>query len=105
MIEVFKAKIIEDDDEREAAMAVIIEREVYYKTLFENASEAPRITVRYEGVRPLTIKIKFSPAFGRTIVIETYGYDAPSAVTKHAFKKLRRVAKNYFVKTKKRHRE
>lgn len=105
MIEVFKLKIIEDDHDRAATLAVIIERETYYETLFEHTHHPPRISVRYEGMRPWQIRITFLPVDGRAVVIDTQGYGSPDSVTKHAFKKLRRTAKNYFVKTKKRHRE
>ena len=105
MIRIFKAKIIEDEEVREAALAVIAEREGYYKTLFADAKKMPKITVKYEGARPLMVQINFLPADGRMIVISTTGYGTADSVTKHAFKKLRRVAKNYFIKTKKSHRE
>ena len=105
MIEIFKAKIIEDEDEREAALAVITEREAYYTELFKNESRPPRIKVTYEGTSPLTVRILFfSTNNGKTVAVDTSGYGTASAVTKHAFKKLRRVAKNHFVKIKKSHR-
>jgi hypothetical protein len=104
MIEVFKINIIEDEKERETAMAVIEEREIYYKELFANETHSPRIRVTYEGNNPLTVRILFSPSKGKTVVVNESGYGTADAVTKHAFKKLRRIAKNHFVKTKKRHR-
>ena len=105
MIEVFRAKIIEDDDEREAAMAVIAEREGYYRELFANESRPPRIKITFEGNNPLTVRILFSPVNGRVIVVNESSYSKADAAMKHAFKKLRRVAKNHFVKNKQRHRK
>ena len=105
MIEVFRLKVIEDEKEREAVMAVIDERESYYQDLFASDPRPPRIKITYEGNNPLTIRILFSPSKGRVVVVNESGYGTPAAVTKHAFKKLRRVAKNHFVKTKKRHRD
>lgn len=104
MISIFKAHVIEDERQREAALAVIAEREEYYQMLFAGASRPPEITVRYEGTRPLCIQIKFMPAGDKPVIIESQSYLGADAATKHAFKKLRRVAKNYFVKNKKRHR-
>ncbi|MEN8252269.1 MAG: hypothetical protein ABFQ53_01680 [Patescibacteria group bacterium] len=104
MIEVFRIGVIEDEKEREAALAVIEEREDYYKKLFENDSRPPRIKVTFEGKNPLTVRILFAPAKGKVVVVNESGYGKADAVTKHAFKKLRRVAKNHFVKTKKQHR-
>ena len=104
MIEVFKAKVIEDEKEREAAMEVIQEREIYYKELFANEARPPRIKVTYEGNNPLIVRILFAPVKGKATVVNESGYGTADAVTKHAFKKLRRRAKNYFVKMKKRHR-
>ncbi|XLQ19573.1 MAG: hypothetical protein ACKUBY_03200 [Candidatus Moraniibacteriota bacterium] len=103
MIEVFRAKIIEDEKEREAALEVIAERENYYVELFANDARKPRITVKYEGASPLTVRILFSPPSGKTVVVNESGYGTADSVTKHAFKKLRRLAKNHFVKMKKRH--
>lgn len=105
MIEVFKLQLIEDDIERAKTLAVIVEREAYYEELFINTTRPPRITVRFEGTNPWQIRISFFPRDGRAVIIDTQGYNTADAVTKHAFKKLRRTAKNYFVKTKKRHRE
>jgi hypothetical protein len=105
MIEVFKLKVIEDEKEQEAVLDVIEERENYYRELFVNDSRPPRIKVTFEGNNPLTIRILFSPPKGKAVVVNESGYGKPDAVTKHAFKKLRRVAKNHFVKTKKRHRD
>ncbi len=105
MIEVFRAKLIEDEKEREAAMDVIEERESYYVELFAQESHPPRIKVTYEGMNPLTVRILFSPVNGKAIVINESGYGTADAVTKHAFKKLRRKAKNHFTKTKNRHRD
>ncbi len=104
MIEIFRAKVIEDEKEREAAMEVVAERESYYVELFAQESRPPRIKVTYEGVTPLTVRILFSPVNGKTIVVQESGYGTAAAVTKHAFKKLRRRAKNHFVKMKNRHR-
>ena len=104
MIEIFRAKVIEDEKEREAAMEVIAERESYYVELFAQESRPPRIKVTYEGSVPLTVRILFSPVKGKTVVVQESGYGTAAAVTKHAFKKLRRRAKNHFVKTKRRHR-
>lgn len=104
MIEVFRAKLIEDEKERESAMEVIAEREAYYVELFAHESRPPRIKVTYEGSNPLTVRILFAPVNGKTVVVNESGYGTADAVTKHAFKKLRRRAKNHFVKTKNRHR-
>ena len=103
MIEVFRAKIIEDEKEREAAIEVIEEREEYYKKLFANETHPPRIKVTYEGNSPLTVRILFAPINGKVVVVNGSGYSSADSVTKHAFKKLRRVAKNHFTKAKNHH--
>jgi len=105
MIEIFRAKIIEDEKEREAAMEVIAERESYYVELFAHEAHPPHIKVTYEGTNPLTVRILFAPTNGKAVVVNENGYGTADAVTKHAFKKLRRRAKNHFVKTKNRHRD
>ena len=101
MIEVFKTGVIKDDVEREEALAVIDERREYYERLFAHTSQSPRISVRFEGARPLIVRIMFVPASGQVAVIDTPSYQSPAAAVKHAFKKLRRVAKNHFEKAKK----
>lgn len=105
MIQVFKTHVIEDEKEREAALDVIAQREGYYCALFAGMPRPPEIAVRYEGARPLCIQIKFMPVGDKPVIITSQSYLSADAATKHAFKKLRRVAKNYFVKTKKRHRD
>ncbi len=104
MITIQKEKIIEDEKMRDTVCAVISEREEYYKTLFASAREQPQIIVRFENFQPFRLRITFKPCGEKPIMIDTQGYTAPDIVTKHAFKKLRRVAKNYFTKKKKRHR-
>ncbi len=104
MISVFRLKIVEDEKEREAVLDVIAGREEYYVNLFKNLKTPPKIAVKFEGNKPLTIRIIFDPVDGRRVAIDTQGYGTADSVMKHAFKKLRRVAKNHFVKVKKRHR-
>jgi hypothetical protein len=104
MIEVFKLKVVGDEDDQKAVLKVIAERENYYRELFKNEPTLPRIKITYEGTRPLSIRILFAPARGKVVVVNQSGYGTASAVTKHAFKKLRRVAKNHFIKVKLRHR-
>jgi hypothetical protein len=104
MIEVFKLKVVGNEDDQEAVLKVIAERENYYRELFKNEPTLPRIRVTYEGARPLVIRILFAPARGKVVVVNQSGYGTADSVTKHAFKKLRRVAKNHFIKVKLRHR-
>ena len=104
MIEIFRAKVIKDEKEREAVLEIIEEREIYYKELFAQEVHPPRIRVTFEGNTPLTVRILFSPAKGKSVVINESGYGSADALTKHAFKKLRRRAKNHFVKMKNSHR-
>lgn len=104
MIVVQKEKIIEDEKMREIVLALISEREVYYKTLFDSVARPPRITVRFENLQPFRLRITFQPSGEAPVMIDTEGFTAPDVVTKHAFKKLRRTAKNHFVKNKRRHR-
>ncbi len=101
MIEVFKTGVIVDESEREEALAVIDERREYYERLFAHSDRKPRIKVSFQGVRPMTVRIMFTPASGQVAVIDTPSYQSAPAAVKHAFKKLRRVAKNYFDKVKK----
>ncbi len=100
MIDVIKAQNIEDEKEREEALAVIAARDAYYERLFAGAKHKPRITLRYEGGRPLQIHVKFMPPSGAPVVISVDSYLDAVAATKYALKKLRRVAKNYFIKQK-----
>ncbi len=104
MINVFKLKIVEDEKEQQAVLDVIASREEYYINLFKNSNTFPKITVKFEGNKPLTVRIIFDPSDGKRIAIDTKGYGKADSVTKYAFKKLRRVAKKHFVKTKKKHR-
>ncbi len=104
MIEVIRLDHIEDETERAATAAVIAQRREYYERLFANSAHPPTITVRYDGRRPLEVRITFSPHNRPPVTITVPSYQTADAATKHAFKKLRRVAKNYFVKTKTRHR-
>lgn len=104
MIAIEKEKIIEDEKMRETVLAVIAEREEYYMNLFDSAPLKPRITVRFENLQPFRLRITFAPAATKPVMIDVEGYTTPDVVTKHAFKKLRRTAKNYFVKNKQRHR-
>ena len=101
MIEISKLKVVDSEEEREAVLRVITERENYYRELFKNDPSLPRIKVTYEGARPLLIRILFAPARGKVVVVHQSGYGSADSVTKHAFKKLRRVAKNHFIKHKK----
>ncbi len=105
MIEIFRANIIKNKKEYTDAMKVIAERESYYVKLFAQESCPPRIKITYEGASPLTVRILFSPVNGKTIVVQENSYGTADAVTKHAFKKLRRRAKNHFIKVKKQHRK
>ncbi len=100
MIVVQKAKMIEDEKVREKVLAVIDEREQYYQDLF-GAGQMPEITVRFENLQPFRLRITFRPPGKPPVRIDIEGFTAPDVVTKHAFKKLRRVAKNYFDKEKK----
>ncbi len=105
MIHIFKLKNIEDEKERDAVVNLILQKEHYYKTLFKNSKNLPKITIKFEGTKPLTIRIIFDPITDRRVIIDVDGYTSADALTKYAFKKLRRVAKNYFVKTKKRYKQ
>ena len=105
MIDVLGAQKIVDEEERRAALAVVAQRAAYYAQLFAEGGACPRITLQYEGVRPLRIRIKFMPPGAPPVIIDAQSYARADAATKYALKKLRRVAKNYFVKTKKRHRQ
>ncbi len=102
MIEVHGMQVIEDEKEREAARAVIDERLPYYEKLFSREPR-PHMTLRYESQRPLVIRMKFTPPGKSPKVIVVESYSSADAATKYALKKMRRVAKNYFLKTKPRH--
>jgi len=104
MITVRGIHTITDEKERLSVLACIKERETYYLTLFANAKRPPKITLTFGGTNPRTIRITFNPPDARYVAIDAQGYGDTTALTKYAFKKLRRVAKNYFVKNKRRHR-
>jgi len=101
MITIQKAGIIEDEKVREAVFAVIEEREMYYINLFGTGPDAPDITVKFENLQPFRLRITFKPRGKAPVHIDIEGFTTPEIVTKHAFKKLRRVAKNHFTKQKK----
>lgn len=104
MIEIFKTNVIESEEEREAAIEVIVKKEAYYTELFKSEKRPFKIKVRYEGKSPLVVRILFTPPNGKIVAIDTSGYGKADSVTKHAFKKLRRVAKNHFIKAKNKQR-
>ncbi len=94
--------MIADEKERAAALAVIDARRVYYEKLFGGDNATVDIRVRYEGVRPLCIQIQFVPVGAPPVVINVSSYKDAVSATKYALMKLRRVAKNYFTKTRRR---
>jgi|GEM_PF-3321640 len=104
MIGVQKIHIFDDEKLEEALLDVIAEREVYYKELFSSVTHPPEITVKFERVRPFSVRITFRPWREKPVMLDTDSYSEPVVGLKHAFKKLRRTAKNHYVKNKRSHR-
>ncbi len=103
MIEVQKIKVISDPKMRVLLEEIIEEREGFYRELFVGGA-VPRIVLSFENEQPFRMRIAFYPAGDKPKMIDVQSYATPDVGLKHGFKKLRRVAKNYFVKNKKRHR-
>lgn len=104
MIEIQKIKIVEDEKMCEMLRGIIDERVGYYEDLFSEDSLRPRIVVQLENLEPFRMRIVFHPRGEKPKMIDIDSYSAPDVALKHGLKKLRRVAKNYYIKNKKRHR-
>ncbi len=104
MINIQKIHIFEDEKLQQLLRDVIAERELYYTELFSSVAQPPEITVKFERVRPFCVRIIFRPWRERPVMLDTDSYSEPVVGLKHAFKKLRRTAKNHYVKNKRSHR-
>lgn len=99
MIEIQKIKIIEDEKMRAEVESIICERELYYQELFSGGT-LPRIVIRFENLAPFRARIIFHPRGEKPVMIDVESYSLPDVAVKHGFKKLRRTAKNYYIKRK-----
>ncbi len=101
-LSVHKISVVADEKERAAVLAVIDARRVYYEKLFGGDNATVDIRIRYEGAYPLRIQIQFVPVGAPPVVINVSSYKDAVSATKYALMKLRRVARHYFIKSRRR---
>lgn len=104
MFTIQKIKLIEDEKVRDRVLEVIETKEEFYRSIFEHEKSIPRMTIRFENLSPFRLMIIFQPAGEKPVKINIEGYKDPEVVTRYAFQKLRRTAKNYVSKKRILHR-